>query len=145
MVVGITFTLQARIHLIVRHSFLVLVIVIVTRQWGTWGFLIDILLPDELIEFTQIMPRKQCENWCLSTSNLLCQDSIRINLTNPKQLSLDPNDKLSYQKYTNQKSSKTLRLESVEFCVNQDFVMATVGQERFKLRPNNLNSIFIAA
>ena len=29
--------------------------------------------------------------------------------------------------------------------MNQDFVTATVGQERFKLRPNNLHSIFIAA
>ena len=29
--------------------------------------------------------------------------------------------------------------------MNHDFVMATVGQERFKLRPNNINSIFIAA
>ena len=29
--------------------------------------------------------------------------------------------------------------------MNHDFVTATVGQEKFKLRPNNLNSIFIAA
>ena len=29
--------------------------------------------------------------------------------------------------------------------MNHDFVMATVGQEKFKLRPNNLHSIFIAA
>jgi hypothetical protein len=29
--------------------------------------------------------------------------------------------------------------------MNHDFVMATVGQEKFKLRPNNLHSIFTAA
>jgi hypothetical protein len=29
--------------------------------------------------------------------------------------------------------------------MNHNFVTATVGQEKFKLRPNNLNSIFIAA
>eukprot|EP01036_Dinobryon_divergens_P028887 gene28887-37902_t len=105
------------------------------------GFLIDILLPDEPIEFTQIMPRKQCENWCLSTSNILCQESSRMSQLNPNVL----DDRLSSQKPKNQKQSKSLRIECVEYCMNHDFVTATVGQERFKLRPNNLNSIFIAA
>eukprot|EP01035_Chromulina_nebulosa_P030629 gene30629-40719_t len=108
----------------------------------TGGCLTDVLLPDELIEFTQIIPRRQCKSWCFTINTLLCQESTFImNLLNSNESSpSDTGDSL-----VNQKTSKSLGLESVEFCANQDFVMATVGPERFKLRPNNLNSIFIAA
>ena len=96
------------------------------------------------------MPRKQCENWCLNISNLLSQESLRMSPSNSNSSNdftqTDSIDKLSFQRNAEKiKASVNLHLESVEFCVNQDFVMATVGQEKFKLRPNNLNSIFIAA
>eukprot|EP01036_Dinobryon_divergens_P038763 gene38763-50939_t len=97
------------------------------------------------------MPRKQCENWCLNISNLLSQESIRMspmstNNTSNEFTQTDSIDKLSFQRNAEKiKASVNIQLESVEFSVNQDFVTATVGQERFKLRPNNLNSIFIAA
>lgn len=107
----------------------------------TGGYLIDILLPDEFIEFTQLMPRKQCENWCLTVSSLLCQESSRMSQPNPNESSAEKSEKLSIQV----QGAKNFRIECVEFCVNHDFVMATVGQDRFKLRPNNINSIFIAA
>eukprot|EP01036_Dinobryon_divergens_P034732 gene34732-44919_t len=72
---------------------------------------------------------------------LIVESTFIMNLLNSNESSpSDTGDSL-----VNQKTSKSLGLESVEFCANQDFVMATVGPERFKLRPNNLNSIFIAA
>jgi len=57
----------------------------------------------------------------------------------------DSGDRLTFHKPLGHKSSNNIRIESVEFSINQDFVLATVGQEKFKLRANNLNSIFLAA
>ena len=57
----------------------------------------------------------------------------------------DFGDRLSFHKPLGQKSSNNIRIKSIKFFVNQDFVLATVGQEKFKLLTNNLNSIFLAA
>ena len=66
-------------------------------------------------------------------------------MNQPNSVESGQSDALSFQKQFGQKSSKNIRIESVEFSVNYDFVIATVGQEKFKLRANNLNSIFLAA
>ena len=63
----------------------------------------------------------------------------------PESSQADSGDRLSFQKSPGVKSSSNIRIESVEFSVNLDFVLATVGQEKFRLRANNLNSIFLAA
>jgi len=57
----------------------------------------------------------------------------------------DSSDRLTFHKQLGLKSSNNIKIESVEFSVNHDFVLATVGQEKFKLRANNLHSIFLAA
>jgi hypothetical protein len=64
----------------------------------------------------------------------------------PEYSQTDSGERLTFQTQSaGQKSSKNIRIESVEFSVNHDFVVVTVGQEKFKLRANNLNSIFLAA
>ena len=91
------------------------------------------------------MPRRQSKSWCLTINTLLCQESSRTIQPNTIDSQIDSGERLTFQKPNVQKSSKNIRIESVEFCVNHDYVVATVGQEKFKLRANNLNSIFLAA
>jgi len=111
------------------------------------GFLIDILLPDEFIEGTQVMPKKQCENWCLTVSSILCQESSKAtqNETTDGNDLADLADKISFNYIQAGKTIKVFKIEAVEFSVKHDFVVTSIGQDNFKLSPNNLTSIFLAA
>lgn len=110
------------------------------------GFLTDILLPDENIEVTQLLPRKQCENWCLNVNNILCMESTKLFPEDPYE-SIENGDKLSFSTplAKSKSKAKSINMESVEFSIKLDFVMATVGHDRFKLSPNNLSSLFLSA
>lgn len=88
----------------------------------TGSLLSKISIPGERVELTQILPRKQCENWCTSVVKTICEQ-------------LTPDDDLG----------TGMELNSVHFCPKSNVVSICTESITFKLSPNNTSTFFIAS
>eukprot|EP01035_Chromulina_nebulosa_P010652 gene10652-14291_t len=113
---------------------------ILKGTFGTEAFIVgaalsNTSLPDEPIEVTQLLPRKQCDTWSVQTNQVLCKEANTL---------FPPIISASSRSERNQSSS--LRIDEIVYLAHGETIQCRLCDTiRLRISANNLSSIFLAA
>lgn len=109
------------------------------------------LLPNEAIELTQLLPKKQCDKWCSLVNKALCQEASS-EYSNNEQTSFDDSRiscsakiSASLSNAANDTPTPKIDIDSIRHSIKNNYVTTEIGNCTFRLSPNNLSSLFMCA